>query len=242
MTLRPALFCHLLCSGFLRCASLFVPARQRSEWWREWQSELWHVRQACTPEHGISWIGEREVAAFCFGAFEDARCLRDQREQKLLSRGTATGSATQCLRLLIGLVAVSYGIAQLLPGLSSVLDPPQYHDARNLMLIHDGHTIGDSTPTISAEQYRLWQHRRQDIFDGFAFYRLVQEPLLNPSHAHATEKVAIASANLFELLGVPIHLALDTACDVRPTADPERRDVEEGIRWRSVPSSAASSI
>jgi hypothetical protein len=175
------------------------------------------VRQACTPEHGISWAAEREVAAFCFGAFEDARCLRDQREKKLISRGTATGSATQCLRLLIGLVAVSYGIAQLLPSVSAILHPPHYHDARNLMLIHDAHTTGDSTATISAEQYQLWQQRRQDIFDGFAFYQLVQEPLSNPSHAHAARKVAIASANLFELLGLPIHFALDKTHSARPT-------------------------
>ena len=56
--------------GLLRLASLLVPWQHRGEWWREWQSELWHVRQACTAESAFSSKGEREVAAFCLGAME----------------------------------------------------------------------------------------------------------------------------------------------------------------------------
>ncbi len=64
MTLGPAPLFHLLGLGILRCASLVVPHSQRPEWWQEWRSELWHVRQACTPDHEFSWPAEREVAAF----------------------------------------------------------------------------------------------------------------------------------------------------------------------------------
>src|SRR6202000_808711 len=51
---RLALACHLFCLGAIRCVSLLVPGYQREEWWREWRSELWHVRQGCTAGRGIS--------------------------------------------------------------------------------------------------------------------------------------------------------------------------------------------
>ena len=103
MRLRLALPFHLLCLGLLRCASLLVPGGQRVDWWREWRSELWHVRQACTPERGISWTAEREVAAFCCGAFQDALWLRVHFGQRRILRVMTTGSATRCILLLIGL-------------------------------------------------------------------------------------------------------------------------------------------
>ena len=207
MTLRPALLCHLLCLGLLRCASLLVPKSQRDEWRMEWRAELWHVRQSCTPERGISWAAEREVAAFCFGAFQDALCLREHFEQGRIPQETTMGSATQCLLLLMALATASYGIALLLPGVSAVLHPSHYRDARNLMLVHDGHYAGDATPTISAAQYRLWKRRRQDIFDGFAFYQVVHQPVSSSSHEKPAKIVAVASANLFDLLGLPIRFA-----------------------------------
>jgi hypothetical protein len=209
MTLWPALLCHFIYSCALRCASLLVPQTQRSEWWMEWRSELWHVRQACTAKHGISWATEREVAAFCLGAFQDASSLRESLKRGRVSRAAIAGSATQCLRSLIGLAAIGYGVALLLPGVSAVLHPSHYRDARNLMLIRDGHSTADSMPTISTAQYRLWERRRQDIFDSFAFYHVIQAPIAGALHTHAARGVAIASSNLFDLLGVPVHQTTD---------------------------------
>jgi hypothetical protein len=207
MTLRPALLCHLLCSMLLRCASLLVPGAQRQEWSKEWRSELWHVRQACTPEDGISWEAEREVMAFCLGAFQDALCLRRDLEQGSVPHATMKGPATQCLLVLIALAATSYGVALLSPGVSAVLHPSHYRDARNLMLVRDGHYSVDSTPTISAAQYRLWKRRRQDIFDAFAFYQVIQGPVSSTSQGKSTRGVAIANSNLFELLGLTVRFA-----------------------------------
>jgi hypothetical protein len=125
MNLRPALVTHLLGLAILRCASALVPWSQRVEWWKEWQSELWHVRQACTPDRGISWVAEREVAAFCLGAFQDALCLRSNSEPhsepRRISHAVPMGSAMQCILLLISLAAVSYGVALTLPALPRVL-------------------------------------------------------------------------------------------------------------------------
>jgi hypothetical protein len=216
MTLRPTLPCHLLCLGLLRSASLLVPESQRDEWWMEWRSELWHVRQSCTPEGGISWTAEREVAAFCFGAFQDALCLREHFEQRRIPHEMTVGSATQCLLLLVALATGSYGVALLLPGVSAILHPSHYRDARNLTLVHDGHYSGDSEPTISAAQYRLWKRRRQDIFDGFAFYQVVHEPVSSALHVQAVNTVAVASSNLFELLGLPVRFASGKTHDDMP--------------------------
>jgi hypothetical protein len=207
MTLRPATVLHLLDLVVLRCASLLVPARERAEWWREWRAELWHVRQACTPLHGILWTAEQEVTMFCLGAFQDALCLRGQLGRKPIPHATTMGSAAQCILLLLGLVATSYGVALLLPGVSLARQSAHYRDARNLMLIRDARYSDISVPSISAEQYQAWKRRRQDVFDGFAFYQLVQQPESGLSGMQATGRIAVASPNLFQLLGLPIRFA-----------------------------------
>jgi hypothetical protein len=204
MTLRPALLCPLLYTGLLRCASWLVPVRQRGEWRREWSAELWHVRQSCAAEHGDSWIAEREVAAFCLGAFQDAVCLRQHFLQAHAAQATMKGSATKCIAWLMGLMMAGYFVALMLPGVSVILHSPHYRDAKHLMLIHDGHYSEDSVPTISVEQYKVWKQRRQEIFDGFAFYRVTREAVESGGHT-TMRSIAPSSANLFELLGLPIR-------------------------------------
>jgi hypothetical protein len=213
---RPALVCHLLCLGSLRCASLLVPAEQRGEWWREWRSELWHVRQACTPERGICWSAEREVAAFCLGAFQDGLCLRGHSGPRRIPRATMMGSAMQCLILLAGLAGVGFGIGLLLPGVSAIVHSPRYRDAQNLMLIRDAHYTEDSVPTISAAQYKVWTRRRQELFDGFAYYQVVQKPMQAAMTARTSRAIAIASPHLFDLLGLPVRFAPGESSDGMP--------------------------
>ena len=217
MKLRPAVACHLLGLGLLRCASLLVPGRQRAEWWREWQSELWHVRQECTPERGVSWAAEREVTEFCLGAYQDALCLRAQTEEQRISHAATKGSAMQCIRLLAGLAAVGYGVAMMLPGASAILHVPQYRDAKNLKLIRNAHYSGDSIPTISAAQYRVWKQRRQELFDGFAFYQVVRQPMQGGSRLLTASEVAVASSNIFDLLGLPVRFASGKVRSDMPT-------------------------
>jgi hypothetical protein len=207
MTLRPASLLHVLQLAILRCASLLVPVSQRGEWWREWRSELWHVRQACTPLLGVSWKAEHEVAKFCLGAFPDALCLRGLLGKRRIPHATTMGSATQCILWLIALAATSYGVAQLLPGVALALHSAHYRDARNLMLIRDARYTDVSIPTISADQYHSWKRRRQDVFDGFAFYQLMQQSVSSASHVQTPGRIAVASSNLFELLGLPIRFA-----------------------------------
>ena len=192
--------------GLLRLASLLVPGQHRGEWWREWRSELWHVRQACTLQSALSWKGEREVAAFCLGAFQDAFCIRREIGHKKVPLATTKGSAAQCMFFLVAVVAVGYCIALVCPGVRAELLSSRYRVPHNLIMIQSARYNQDSVPTISAEQVRVWRGRKQQLFDGFAFYQIVQRPV-STSHAQAALRLARASPNLFELLALPVRFA-----------------------------------
>src|SRR5260370_41982016 len=132
--------------GLLRLASLLVPGQHRGEWWRGWQSELWHVRQACTSQTAIAWKGEREVAAFCLGAFQDAFCLRREVGLKKIPLATTKGSAAQCMLFLVAVLAVSYGVALLRPGVGAELLSSRYRVPHNLTIIQNARYSRNSAP------------------------------------------------------------------------------------------------
>jgi hypothetical protein len=192
--------------GLLRLASLLVPCQHRGEWWREWRSELWHVRQACTAQRAFPWRGEREVAAFCLGAFQDAFYLRREVGHKKVPLATTKGSAAQCMLFLVTVMAVSYCIALVCPGVRAELLALRYRVPHNLVMIQSAEYSQNLVPTISAEQVRMWKGRRQQIFDGFAFYQIAQTPV-STLHGRAPLRIARASSNLFELLALPVQLA-----------------------------------
>jgi hypothetical protein len=196
---------HAMGLVLLRSASLLLPPTERKEWSREWRSELWHVRQACTPRKGISWSGEREVTAFCMGAFQDVFCLRRDLSQIALPLSMARGSARQCLILLAVVAIASCGIATLLPNVRVQFQPTGYHLPVDLVLIRDAQATNDSVPTISGNQFRLWKKRRQQLFDNFAFYRIVDEPLSTAPSRRPVVRIAHSSSNLFELLHIPMR-------------------------------------
>jgi hypothetical protein len=205
--------CRLLCLALLRGASLLVPTHQRTEWIKEWRAELWHVRQACLQRTRSCWSVEREIAAFCLGAFEDARCLRQHASTRTVPLATTMGSAPQCILFLTAILAFSGIVALLLPPVRAQLRGTHYRDARNLMLLQDAQYTGDATPTIQRQDFFTWKARHQHLFDAFAFYRIVREPLTQHSAQRsnpAASRLAIvhASSNLLELLGTPIRFAL----------------------------------
>jgi hypothetical protein len=206
MTLQFAPVFHGGNLGLLRLASLLVPGQHRGEWWREWRSELWHVRQACTPQSDFSWKGEREVAAFCLGAFQDAFCLRREIGHKRVPLATTKGSAAQCMLFLVSVMAVSYCVALVCPGVRAELLSSRYRVPHNLIMIRSPRYRQDSVPTISAEQVRAWRVRKQQIFDGFAFYQIVHKSV-STSRAQTVLRLARASPNLFELLALPVRFA-----------------------------------
>ena len=191
--------------SLLRGASLLVPGKQRAEWWREWRSELWHVRRECAPRGTVSWQAEREVTAFCLGAFPDALCLGRRSWQMSSVFAVSPGSPGRCLLWLAMALAASCAVAYMLPGVRTEIHSSLYRVRPGLMLIQDARYNNDSAATISIEQLRTWEGRRQKYFDGFAFYRITQERASTAAGASSRWNVAYASSNLFTLLGLPVQ-------------------------------------
>jgi hypothetical protein len=226
--MRPSLesATRLLHIGLLRSASLMVPGPQRAEWRREWRGELWHVRQACAPADCASWRGQREITAFCLGAFQDALCLRRAARQPFTAMD---GTPRQCILILAAILGASYAIALLLPGVRAERSLWPRKVNPNLVLIQSEGSNYDSQPSIRPAQFRSWVARRQEYFDGFAFYRVTKETValeLESSwlQANAAWGVARASSNLFTLLGLPIRFA-DSDGTVRAAADGDMPEV-----------------
>ena len=198
--------------GLLRTASLMVPGPLRTEWWREWRGELWHVQQACAPEGAGSWRGEREITAFCLGAFQDALCVRRAGRQGRFRFADMVGTPSQCLLILGAILTASYTIALLLPGVRAERSLWPRKVNTNLVMIQQEGSNDDSEPTISAKEFGAWEGRKQKYFDGFAFYRITWEAVepQSPSTGQQTRTawgVAHASSNLFTLLGLPVQFS-----------------------------------
>ena len=189
----------------LTCASWLAPAAQRKEWKKEWLSELWHVAQARMPAGSGSWKAHEQITRFCLGAFHDALCLRTMswRDKKPLV--SWSGSPLQCLLLLCAALAVAYGISLLLPGVRAESRPSNYQVNPNLVLIQGARTPDDSKATIPIQQFRSWKERKQEYFDGFAFYRIAAEATSTSTSERTTLNVAHASSNLFALLGLAVR-------------------------------------
>jgi hypothetical protein len=195
--------------GLLHSASLLVPGGQRAEWRREWQGELWQVRHACSCADQFRWRAEREIAGFCLGAFQDAYCLREIGRRAGTPPAISFGSAWQCILFLSVILGVSYGMARMLPGVRAERSMSQYLVRPGLVLIENAEEE-TTTRTISSVQYRAWADRKQEFFDGLAFYRVTQEPVgRETAQAGSRETggwgVARASSNFFALLGIPVR-------------------------------------
>jgi len=208
--LRLPLF-RLFDQALLRSASLVVPRHQRAEWRQEWQAELWHVRHTCAPTDRISWPAEQQVMLFCLGAFQDAFCLRRQCMPMRLPRPAKQGSAAQCIFALCIVTLASYVFALLLPGVRAERSLMVGHVNPGLVMIQNAGYSDDTSPTIGPRQYRAWKARKQQYFDGFAFYRVESDSVRQQSASAGSNAarwgVAHASANLFVLLGLPLRFA-----------------------------------
>jgi len=207
MTPRLGWAFHAFHLAVLRAASNLVPTRRRREWMREWQSELWHVRRERAPAPATSWRAEREITAFCLGAFRDALYLRQEHERPETTHGSAWGSPAHCIFGLSGVICAAFAFALLAPGVRAVNNAPRFTIASGLILIHRERSDGDLTDTVTMQDFRRWSAHSQRSFDDFAFYSIVRERVWPGSPAETEWSVAHASANLFPLLGVPLRFA-----------------------------------
>ena len=207
---------HALGRAILRGASWLTPAEQRCEWLREWQAELWHVRQSSAVDNTVSLREEREILTFCMGAIADARCLRLDRAVEQTRPAMMHGSAWRCLLWLTIPLAVSMSAAYLLPGAIAARHPERYRVRPDLILIQNARDIRNSPATIPVEQYRLWKSLRLRALDQFAFYRIEKEALSAGGRPSEDLRIALASANLFAVLGLPVESAVESSRTLEP--------------------------
>ena len=213
--MRSPLAWRLLHRTLLSAASLIVPGPQRSEWLREWRGELWHVRQVCSPPDGAIPDGQHEVTAFCLGAFQDALCIRraDRRNQSFFAG--MRGTPQLCLLTMAAILALTYTVALLLPGVRAERNLWPRGVNPNLVVIEGQGFNNEAVPTISPREFRAWQGRHQKYFDALAFYQVRNQsvepqPLPGMVERKASWAVAKASSNLFTLLGLPLWFAEKT--------------------------------
>ena len=188
----------LLSRAMLCVASIAVPRRLRAEWLKEWSAELWYVRHAQADNSLLR--AEKEIACFCFGAFEDAFCLRRETTHHRVPLATTRGSARQCLLFLAAIGGVSVCAALAIPEVRAKVSAAQYHLPQNLVLIRNEQRL-DAIPPITVDQLLALETQKQRYFDAFASYRIV----IAPTASRSSLAVAHVSPNLFELLHLPVR-------------------------------------
>lgn len=190
-------------------AWLLVPGEERSEWWREWRAELWQARNENACDGKISWTSERALAGFCVGAYQDALCLRQLALRARPAHRAHFDSAWQCVLLLTVLLAASFALSRLLPGVRAEQRLARVSARSGLVLIQDANNE-DSPATIPSGLYRAWKDRKQENFDDFGFYRVTREQVSwQPEHDGVQDfagwGIAQATPNFFQLVGMPLQ-------------------------------------
>jgi len=172
--------------ALIRTAGVLVPREQRPEWLAEWLGELWYVRR----------VRESSAFAFCLGAFRDALWLRLNKGRPRLLE-----SPWQCGIFLTSLATASVLLTLCLPACRKALMPSPYRGAKRLVFISLGAPLN---PAVSFEDYQMLARHTEVRFSALAFYGTAKK------RVGAVElNVAMASGNLFKMLGIPVAGAED---------------------------------
>jgi hypothetical protein len=204
MRVRGLFHSFLGCKVILNVASLLVPGQKRQEWLAEWRSELWHVWQACNQREPETPHGKGEATAFCLGAFKDAMWLRRGDAGLAPSRLLRPGTPSRCALTLALIAAASALFAYSRPHVWSAARPDNYHVAADLVTIARGGFESTTGPSIEFAEFQDWKQKATRIFSSLAFYQPAPRQPAPGNDLSSTLPVARASANLFEMLGVPV--------------------------------------
>ncbi|WP_419804853.1 hypothetical protein [Terriglobus sp.] len=158
--LLPWVFARLL----LHAASLAVPAQRRQDWRKEWDGELWQVRN--TAASGSAYV------QFAWGALPDAVCLhREFPEEK---RGLP---ASRCLLVLFVVALVSVGTALCLPSVRSEFRQASWHTPADLLVLFPSSGPNEATAAVTPERYRVWADRA-DFLQTIDYYQVERRTVL----------------------------------------------------------------
>ncbi len=171
----------------LRSAACLVPGEQRADWLAEWQSELCYLRRT-----------EGRALRFCLGALPDALWMRRNLPRAAGRPIVRLDSPVHCLLFLAALAGASALLATRLPVARDLFLPFPYPDSRNLAMVTAAGRFEERLPTVAMEDYRSIANR----IDA-AFYKPISTRV-STGRRTAVLSVALASGNLFDLLGIAI--------------------------------------
>jgi hypothetical protein len=198
----------------LKMAAILVPRAARSEWLEEWRAELWHVWHICNQNDGPSASHQKEeITAFSLGAFKDALWMRRNHNSSAPRHWFRPGTPSRCILTFVVLAAASLLVAYDCPSVWKVLRPNPYPDATDLVMVSRGGFESASYPTVEFSEYEAWTRNSGHLFTGLAFYRLATKRLTIGTDSSTELPIARASANLFQLLGVPISFEVSGVAD-----------------------------
>jgi hypothetical protein len=122
------------CNVVLHVASWLVPHRQRVEWLREWQGEIWHWAHFLVESDRLNARTEQELLGHCWGSFVDALWHRFNRVVVLDFAHSYPLTPRFCLLAI--LLAVFALLAASPVSLSSwILSPTAYVDSSHLLTV-----------------------------------------------------------------------------------------------------------
>jgi hypothetical protein len=182
----------------IRAASLLVPHSDRLEWTAEWNAELYHLCQ-CRPSH----TPHADPLEFSLGAFRDAFWIRCNH---LRSDGLPilkAGSPARCGLLLTTFAVIGFLACLCLPRARTALLPIHSFRPTDLVMISSASYAGAQLPTIPLENYQEWQTDTDKLFSQIAWYYPSAKNVYVSHQRTARLSIALASGNLFRVLGVP---------------------------------------
>ncbi|HTU49075.1 MAG TPA: hypothetical protein VMF56_00690 [Acidobacteriaceae bacterium] len=194
--------------AILHSAAWFVPVVQRMEWLAEWKAELWHICDNCERKEQDQPGDMQQATMFCLGAFKDAFWLRWESPTSTFSEIFELRSPWRCIALLAGLAIIAGALAIYLPGVRKVILPSPYSNPQNLVLISPSGHISDPFPAIPLASFQSWKNNTHDLFNGMAFYRPTTARIVVGGHPGPEISVALASDNLFRVLGIPADFSI----------------------------------
>jgi len=182
----------------LRAASLFVPRRDRADWIAEWTAELYHLCHGCAG--GAPGAGP---FAFSLGAFRDAFWIRCERLRSATRPVLQSGSAPRCGLVLTAFAAIGFLACLSLPRARTALLPIHALPPADLVMISSAGYAGVQSPSIPLENYQEWRTDTDKLFSQIAWYHPSVRNVYVMHQRTARLSIALASANLLGVLGVP---------------------------------------
>jgi hypothetical protein len=205
MSMRRLAHSLFVCTGILKVAAMLVPRKARAEWLEEWRAELWHVWHICNQSDEPAALHRKEeITAFSLGAFQDALWLRRNHISSAPRRRFQPGTPSRCILTLIVIAAASLLITYCRPSVWKAARPDFYRDPGDLVLISRGGFESASRPTVQFAEYEAWTRNSGHLFTALAFYQLTAQQFALGNDYSIKLPAVRASANLFQLLGVPV--------------------------------------